>query len=138
MLGGITNVTFSNGTAVFTRLRVDRPSSNLRLHFRTFPGHFTALTAVQFTVVSPPTNTTRELVTFTLVPTVGERVPGDYNTLIESIRTAVSTRLGIDISRVTDIVLTLVSKNGSSLLSYFISHSMHSLTCTLVHVHTAI
>ena len=73
------------------------PLSNLRhTLIRTFPGLLLpALTTVQFTVVSLTSPTQHvELVTFTLVPTVGERVPGDYNTLIESIRTAVSTGLG--------------------------------------------
>ena len=106
-LEGNTNVTFINGFAEFTRLRVDRPFSDLRIYLRTYPGSFTGYTNV-FTVVAPSSSVDREQVTFTLIVSKGE-IPGDYDLLKNIVKSALGAQLDIDISRVTDIRLTMVS-----------------------------
>ena len=105
--GEKTNVTFINGSAEFTRLRVDRPFSDLRIYLRTYPGSFSGYTNV-FTVVAPSSSVDREQVTFTLVASKGE-IPDDYDLLKNIVKSALGAQLDIDISRVTDIHLTMVS-----------------------------
>ena len=106
--GEKTNVTFINGSAEFTRLRVDRPFSDLRIYLRTYLGSFSGYTNVLI-VVAPPSSVDREQVTFTLVANKVE-IPSDYDLLKNIVKSALGVQLDIDISRVTDIHLTMVSR----------------------------
>ena len=115
-LEGDTSVPFIKGQANFTRLRVDRPATHLTLVFRTDPKGYETSTSVQFTVVAPPTSTPREKVEFVLegdleslnLPGVGE----DWGTeelakIVEAIRLGLSNSLGIDISRIKNVIVTV-------------------------------
>ena len=90
---------FVNGVAEFTRLRVDRPGSNLTLQFSTNPTRFQTVTSIKFTVVAPPTNTPHKRLRFSVLGSVS----GDLQAVQSSIRTGLASALDVDISRITDV-----------------------------------
>lgn len=104
-LEGQLSAPFIRGVATFTRLRVDQPSSNLRLRFSTTPDRFEAVTSVLFTVVSPPENTPRQTVYFMLKGDL-EDLPS-WAALKEAIKVTVANLLDVDVSRVLDITITV-------------------------------
>ena len=106
---GVTQVAFVNGVAEFTRLRVSQPASNLRLLFTTNPGNFQARTAVIFSVLAPDDSIDRKLVTFVLIGDVLSLADISVSTITDDIKTALTTHLDIDPSRVTDIHFEIVS-----------------------------
>lgn len=80
---------------------MDRPASQLRLHFQTYPGLFEATTHFQFTVNAPPPDTRRQTVSFALK---GD-IPINTALAKEAIRESLSTQLDIDVSRITDTTI---------------------------------
>ena len=109
LLEGVTEVAFVNGVAEFTRLRVNQPASNLHLLFTTNPGNFKAQTGVTFSVVAPDDSIDRKLVTFILVGDVSSLADLSISTVTSAIKTALTTHLDIDPSRVADIYYVIVS-----------------------------
>ena len=87
---------------------MDRPSSQLSLLFQTQPGLFKARTSVQFDVVPPPSNILQEKVAFILVADDGD-APGNLSLVRERVAVVLSTQLDIDISRVKDVFVVVVS-----------------------------
>lgn len=94
------------GVAEFTRLRVDRPAEDLALHFHTVPSRFEVSTSVRFAVVSPPGNTSREVVGFVLEGNLGA-LPDSKNEILNAIRSGLSEKLDIDISRIKSLDFTV-------------------------------
>ena len=107
-LGGVTRVPFVRGVAEFTRLRVDRPAQDLTLQFHTIPSRFEATTSVRFSVVSPPDNTSREMVGFVLEGNLGA-LPNSKEEILNAIKLGVSEKLDIDISRIASLDFTVSS-----------------------------
>lgn len=106
-LEGQVTVTFINGTAEFTRMRVDRPASGLQLLFITTPGSYRAHTSVLFTVIDPPSDTTRQEVIFILEGDTSVLTNLSVDTVRDAIQTALSLQLDIDISRIQDITYNI-------------------------------
>ena len=94
------------GVAEFTRLRVDRPAQDLTLQFNTIPSRFTVTTSVRFSVVSPPGNTSREMVGFTLEGNLGV-LPNSKDEILKAIKLGLSEKLDIDISRIQSLDFTV-------------------------------
>lgn len=92
-------VDFENGRAEFTRLRVDRPATNLDLHFTTSPGGFTAQTTVSFTVIEPPANTPRKDLVFKLAGDISVLSSLDKADVINNMTMLLAKQLDIDVSR---------------------------------------
>ena len=101
ILTGETKVNFENGTAEFTRLRVDSVAANLHVFFTTFPGNLVSKNSIEFEVISPPANWPRILFSFQL--------QGKYNliatdiTFKELLVSTLSSVVDVDKSRVQDI-----------------------------------
>lgn len=91
-----------HGVAEFTRLRVDRPAEDLTLKFHTIPSRFEVTTSVQFSVVSPPDSTPREMVGFILEGNLGA-LPDSKDEILNAIRLGLSEILDIDISRIESL-----------------------------------
>ena len=109
---------FVGGVADFTRLRVNRPSENLVLTFRTIPDRFRAETSVLFSVVAPPSDTKREKVGFVLRGDVGS-LPS-ASEVLNAIRQELGRRLDVDVSRIFDLSYEVLI--GISTDTYYCIH----------------
>lgn len=88
-------------------MRVDRPASGLQLLFITTPGSYRARTSVVFTVIDPPSDTTRQEVIFILEGDTSVLTNLDVDTVRDAIKTALGQQLDIDISRIQDITYNI-------------------------------
>ena len=88
-------------------MRVDRPASGLQLLFITTPGGYRARTSVVFTVIDPPSDTTRQEVIFILEGDTSVLTNLDVDTVRDAIQTALGQQLDIDISRIQDITYNI-------------------------------
>ena len=105
-LGGVTSVPFVHGVAEFTRLRVESPAQDLTLQFITIPSRFEVRTSVLFSVVSPPSNTSRERVEFLLEGNLAT-LSNNKREVLNAIELALSMKLDVDISRIKDLDYTV-------------------------------
>jgi len=105
-LGGVTRVPFVGGMAVFTRLAVDRPSSDLRLSFHTIPSRFQAETTVVFQVVGHDIGP-QEHIGFALEGDVSglDLMGGDQ--LTNLVRQGLSIAIDVDLSRIQNLTIVV-------------------------------
>ena len=88
-------------------MRVDRPAEKLTLVFRTNPTRFQTQTAVEFTVIAPPSNTAREIGIMVVLEGGVGLLPDDQEDLVEAIRLGLSAQLDVDISRIDEVTVTV-------------------------------
>ena len=96
-------VQFKEGFAVFTRLRVNKPSSNLRLSFTTSPRSFYVETSVTFSVHDPPEDIIKKRVVFILVGNTSLLLSLDYDVVVNDIINSLSVILDVDVSRFQNV-----------------------------------
>ena len=106
MLEGTTTVSFHNGYADFTRLRVDRAVDNLQLSFVVSPSGFTVRTT-SFSVVPPDISSTDHIIvsfsfdgSYEDVVTAG---PGGKDGFLEALKEYLAVILDVDKSRLIDL-----------------------------------
>lgn len=109
LLEGIMNVSFHNGIAEFTRLRVDRAADSLQLLFIVSPSRFTVRTST-FSIVSPDISSTDHItVYFSLdgnyedVVTAG---PGGKDGFLKQLKEYLAKILDVDKSRLIDLMVS--------------------------------
>lgn len=93
---------FVKGVAEFTRLRVDNPAQDLTLQFHTIPSRFEVTTSIQFSVISPPSNTSRRRIGFLLKGNM-LALPENKQEVLREMALGLSTTLDVDISRITNL-----------------------------------
>ena len=106
LLSGNYIVSFVNGIATFTRMRVDEPISDLQLTFTTSPGGLSVQSSI-FTVISPPSDSLRQLVRFKLLGNYHDVVANNESFLV-AVQAHVERQLDIDISRIDEIKVFII------------------------------
>lgn len=99
--GGVTSVSFYDGRARFTRLRINEPSAGVTLQFITNPKNLVVTSSV-FTVVSPSADTVRQRVHFQLTGNVAT-VANSKSSFAEVVQSSLAAYLDIDVSRVQNV-----------------------------------
>ena len=102
-------VSFVNGTANFTRMRVDEPINDVQLTFTTYPGGLTVQSNI-FTVIAPPTDSRGQLVQFKLLGGSFNDVVVNYESFLVAVQQHLGQQLDIDISRVTKLKVGIIYK----------------------------
>ncbi len=102
-LEGEIQVSFEDGIAVFTRLRVDSPSTNLRLSFVTNPGNFKVTSSVLFTVHAPAASTPKKEIDLILIGSTSILSAFDHDYIVNDIRSSLSQTLDVDPSRIQNL-----------------------------------
>ena len=100
---GQTEVVFVDGIAVFTRLRVNKPSSNLRLSFITNPGSFEATTFMSFSVVEPSDDVVRKEIILKFIGNTATLSTLKYSDVIDDLKLSLSKILDVDLSRIQNV-----------------------------------
>ena len=119
-------VSFEEGVAIFTRLRVDKPSSNLTLSFVTNPGSFKVNTSVSFSVHEPPADTLRRETVLILIGDASLLSSFHHDDILNDIRSSLSQTLDVDLSRIQGLeYVILVSQTP-----YSSTPLVNSKTCT--------
>lgn len=108
LISGEHIVSFVNGTANFTRVRVDEPISDVQLTFTTSPGGLTVQSNM-FTVIAPPTDSRGQLVQFKLSGGRFNDVVVNYESFLVAVQQHLGEQLDIDISRVTKLKVVIIS-----------------------------
>ena len=103
MLEGKIQITFKDGIAEFTRLRVDKPASNLRLMFITSPGDFITQTSVSFNVIEPPSDIPRQEIVFSLEGDTNILLMLEEESIVDHIISSLGNQLDIDVSRIQQV-----------------------------------
>ena len=95
-------MSFVNGRATFTRLRINEISNDVLLQLSTKPGNLHVSTTTPLSVVPPPSTTPRVIVHFKLT---GEysTIESDLQGFVNAVKRALATALDVDISRLQDI-----------------------------------
>ena len=95
-------MSFINGRATFTRLRINEISNDVLLQLSTNPGNLQVSTTTPLSVVPPPSTTPRVIVHFKLA---GEysTIASDLQGFVKAVKRALATALDVDISRLQDI-----------------------------------
>ena len=106
LLSGNYIVSFVNGIANFTRMRVDEPISDLQLTFTTSPGGLSVQSSI-FTVTSPSTDSQKQLVRFKLLGNYHDLVVNDESFLV-AVQKHVEQQLDIDVSRITELKVLII------------------------------
>ena len=106
LLSGHYIISFVNGIANFTRLRVDEPISDLQLTFTTSPGGL-SVQSNTFTVIAPPTDSQGQLVRFKLSGSFNDVVV-NYELFLNAVQQHLGQQLDIDISRITKLKVSIV------------------------------
>ena len=102
LVSGLYTVSFVNGTANFTRMRVDEPINDVQLTFTTYPGGLTVQSNI-FTVIAPPSGSRGQLVQFKLSGGSFNDVVVNYELFLVAVQQHLGQQLDIDISRVTKL-----------------------------------
>ena len=106
LLSGHYVVSFVNGIANFTRMRVDEPISDLQLTFTTSPGGL-SVQSNTFTVIAPPTDSRGQLVQFKLLGSYSDVVV-DYESFLVAVQQHLGQQLDIDVSRITKLKVSII------------------------------
>ena len=95
-------MSFVNGRATFTRLRINEISNNVLLQLSTKPGNLQVSTTTPLSAVPPPSTTPRVIVHFKLA---GEysTIEADLQGFVNAVKRALATALDVDMSRLQDI-----------------------------------
>lgn len=115
---GEIEVTFENGIATFTRLRVDRPSSDLRLAFATNPGSLKVNSSVMFNVHEPTDDANKKVIVLILLGDTSILDSGDNSMMINDIRKSLSHTLDIDYSRIINIDYVIMV--GTTIITHYV------------------
>ena len=94
---------FVDGIAVFTRLRVNKPSSDLRLSFITNPGSFEATTSMSFSVVEPSDDVIRKEIILKFIGNTATLSTLKYSDVIDDLKLSLSQILDVDLSRIQNV-----------------------------------
>jgi len=87
-------------------MRVDEPISDLQLTFTTSPGGLSVQSNI-FTVISPPSDSLRQLVRFKLLGNYHDVVANNESFLV-AVQAHVERQLDIDISRIDEIKVFII------------------------------